>query len=601
MKQKIVGLIQATLIVLSLVVFVGCGPATLSDVEKSKADKDVGKLIEFVNKKELSAVVQNAAIIALGELKAKEAVPTLEHQLTATDYDRVRIAATALVAIGDETAQKALTKVINYKDARIETIAMEGLGGLKSTVAIPVLIKKMDGIDSKGAATAAKALGEIGGEKAVSALVEKLKTPVVSVRISCLKALQTIGGEEAIKGIATLLGDKNETVRDRAIGVLISSGEYKPFALAALRSDNINKQKSALMIFKSTHTKPSEPEDKVWFEVAQIAMDIEAHPNMKVDKATVNALAKKGRVGAQVYFQLLKHKSPVMREYAIRTLEKMGASVVPVAEKSVSKYAKDVAKKWYAKRSAWAGAPSWKLDLWGAITALNPEFQPIEGDDGNSVVFGAISSTKYAVRREFIPYLILIVADSKARQEKLFGSFTISKRKMKAFKEKAIKRIVSAKKESLLPLLAGLEDEDLAVANACARLLGKIGDRSVIPQIAEALTRNINNGVSDLTHSGLYNVLQQFNDPSTERILKKVRPNKMRVTKMFKKRFPGYTVVNVRVKNLGGDDKTKPVVFKIRYYKDDKNLGELKIRFVKNKEEDWVPNPPFPKFIKENK
>jgi hypothetical protein len=361
-------------------------------------------------------------------------------------------------------------------------------------------------------------------------------------------------------------------------------------------------QKSALMIFKATKTQPTDVEDKVWYRIARIATSIASNPNMKVNDAEVKELARMGLPGAKVYFQMLNHKSLVLRKYATRALETMGEMVVPVAEKSVNEYAIQSAKTWYSKRSTWAGSPSWKLDVWGAITALNPDFQ-IKNDagSGDTQIQGAISFTKNKVRREFVPGLILLASDSKERQVTFFGSFSISKNKMKDFKKKAIERIVSSKKESILALVAGMEDENENVADTCVRLLGKIGDRSVIPQIVKMLTQKINNADKELTTSGFYEVLQVFDDPSSEAVLKKVRPNKERIKRMFVKRYPKYVVVNVRSKNAPAKGDMIPVVFMISYYKDDQHTGELRVRFVKNGAYDWVPNPPFPKFIKEKK
>ena len=602
MRRKIATMIHGVLIAISLFSLVGCGVETIEDVKECQANGDVDTLIEVMNDKAISPVVQNAAIVALGELKAEKVVPYLEKQLTARDFDRVRVSVDALVSIGSVASQKMLVDLINYKDSRIERVAIKGLGDLKSTVAVPALIKKLDGLNVESSTAVVEALTKIGGDEAVAALVEKLKSPVISLRLSCVKALGEIGTPEAIKGIASVLGDENEKVRDKAIGLLIASGDYKSYALVALRSDNVNMQKSALMIFKATKTHPTDAEDKVWYRIARIATSIAAHSNMKVNDAEVKELAQMGLVGAKVYFQMLDHKSQVMRKYATRALEAMGETVVPIAEKSVNEYAIQSAKTWYSKRSTWAGSPSWKLDLWGAITALNPGFQ-IRNDksSGETQIRGTISFTKNKVRREFVPGLILLASDSKERQVAFFGSFSISKNTMKDFKKKAIERIVSSKKESILALIAGMEDENENVADTCVRLLGKIGDRSVIPQIAKILTQKINNADKELTTSGFYEVLQVFDDPSSEAILKKVRPNKERIKRMFTKRYPKYVVVNVRFKNARAKGQMIPVIFMISYYKDDQHTGELRVRFVKNGAFDWVANPPFPKFIKEKR
>jgi len=592
---------RAILMVLLFTLFSGCGVKTLEDVEACKNANESQKLIKIIGKRDVPSTVQDAAIVALGEMKAEDSIPVLIQQLNTSDFGRACKIVDAFIAIGNEESIKQLILLIKHKDSRIVILAINGLGTLKSKAGVEVLSKTLDSSDPKIASKAALALGSIGGEEATAALVGKIKSPTISLRLNCVKALSMLKSKEARDGLALAFGDHNDKIRRKAIEAIIDSGLYKPYVLAALRSDNVNEQKSALTILKSTKMVLEEKTDKIWYKLAWLATKASYNSKMKVDPDILKELVNMGSTGAEIYFQILQHKSPIMREYASRALEQMGESIVPIAEKVVNKYAKEEAKEWYSKRSYWPGAPSGKLDLWGAITALDADFKKCDGDSAEAQVRGAISSTQDRVRREFIPSLILLASGSKERQIAIFGTFSLSDKKMKAFEKKAKKRLLSNKKESQLPLLIGMNDSDPKIANICVKLLGEMGDHSVVPKIEQVLTQKINKNEKGLSASAFYEVLQQFNAPSSEAILKKVRPNKMWMKRMFEKRFPGYRVISMKAKNVKSEDPTIPVAFKIQYFKDEKNMGELLVRFVRTDAGDWEPNPPLPRFIKKKK
>jgi len=52
---------------------------------------------------------------------------------------------------------------MNDKDSRIERVVIQGLGDLKSTVAIPALIKKMDELNVESSTAVVEALPRLGG------------------------------------------------------------------------------------------------------------------------------------------------------------------------------------------------------------------------------------------------------------------------------------------------------------------------------------------------------------------------------------------------------------------------------------------------------
>ena len=146
-----------------------------------------------------------------------------------------------------------------------------------------------------------------------------------------------------------------------------------------------------------------------------------------------------------------------------------------------------------------------------------------------------------------------------------------------------------------------MNDSNPKIANLCAALLGEMGDRSVVPEIERVLARKVDKGEKKLSSSAFYNVLLQFNQSSSDSILKRIRPNKKWMARLFEKQYPGYRVVSIRAKNLYSEDPSIPVGFKIQYFKDENNMGELVVRFVRTEAGIWEPNPPLPLFIKKKK
>jgi hypothetical protein len=144
---------------------------------------------------------------------------------------------------------------------------------------------------------------------------------------------------------------------------------------------------------------------------------------------------------------------------------------------------------------------------------------------------------------------------------------------------------------AVLPLIAALGDSNPQVVESCAEVLGEIGDKRAIPSLIEILSQKIDAG-EQLTSSSFYIALLKLDDPATEPVLLKVRPNDKRGKRVFERQYPGTSVISARSHDATAHH-TKPVAFTLGYHKGEK-IGEYRITFAKDANGDWVPTPPLP-------
>ena len=163
-----------------------------------------------------------AAAIALGKM-GEVALPHLKAILAQGDADARFWAVRALGAMGTPAAVELLIALLDDADEMVRSGAAWVLGDLQAREAIPSLARLLrEEVNSVGQ-HAADALSKIG-EPAVNALVEALSDHRTQARVRAARALVPIESQEAIPALFRALEDESYVVRYYAEEALTRMG-----------------------------------------------------------------------------------------------------------------------------------------------------------------------------------------------------------------------------------------------------------------------------------------------------------------------------------------------------------------------------------------
>ncbi|NLX36445.1 MAG: HEAT repeat domain-containing protein, partial [Chloroflexi bacterium] len=130
---------------------------------------------------------------------------------------------------------KGLIRALRHRDAAVRGEAIMALGRLRAPEAVGPLISAMLDEQSSVAIMAIQSLGEIGEPSAIEALVVMLNSGGPERRVAALRALGAIGTEQAFAGIASVLRGTQTDLDEHAIGALVRCGpEHLPRLLDLL-------------------------------------------------------------------------------------------------------------------------------------------------------------------------------------------------------------------------------------------------------------------------------------------------------------------------------------------------------------------------------
>ena len=488
---------------------------------------------------------------ALGHTGGNVAAEALVLAL-ADDNVKIRIvAAESLSAIGD-SAIPAIINGLECDQKAIRKWAAAELGRLKAAQSVDALVAALDDDAEEIACLAATSLGLIGDEKASAPLAKKFSTSSVPLRLACGKALGHTGGPVAAEALVPAMADSNDGIRPVAIASLSAIGKPSvPALLNALKDCHKAVRAGALSILGQTGSIPTAGDDLFWYRLARVS----ANGGKTFDMAVIGQLADMDHV--ETLLEVAAHGCPDFRRYACRALEELGEPCTVAAIATAVDDAGTEGLAWFNGRSDWKGAPSWRLDLWGAAAALNPDFKPAGADRSPAP--------------KDIPQLIAQL-DGKNQQ--------IAKVKL-----------IEAGPTAVFPLIAALGDHDPKVADFAARILEKIGDDRAVSPLMEILEQKMAEG-DPLSDSPLYSALQGFNAPVSEPLLLKICPNATRAICIFKRKYQGVRTTGIASLGTTGDP-SRTVLFHIGFV-DGNKRGALQITFSKNAGGDWIPTPPLP-------
>lgn len=465
----------ASLFILSLT---GCDLPVQKGVAEWKAEGNVEKLIAALRNPDRKISI--SATQALGEMKSEQAVDPLAALFTHPDPQQVIAAIQALISIGNEPAESHLIEALKLKDSWARTTAINGLVSMKSTRVTDPLIEMLNTSDQE-ATEAAVALGQLHDKKAIQPLAVKMETPYYLLRLACVESIASIGGEEAATALADLIGDKHGAIRAIAIDTLIAHKSIaEPYAITALHGKKAQARQSAALVLKGIDAVPTSGKIRVFYLLAQIPPLSEG-----IDHSIIIQLAGMGTEAIDMLIKAASHKEPALREYAFRALESIGEPCVSQVVKAVETRATPAGKKWFSERTTWVGAPSWRLDLWGAATAINPEFtMPLlkpQGMTSEVYALQTLQATRSEVRREYIPLLIPLLAPVGSRSPVntsgdtgLFGSSSRTTTTRIDYREIAEQRLLSAGDLATFPLMAATGARSKAITEAATELLREI-------------------------------------------------------------------------------------------------------------------------------
>jgi len=528
-----------------VVAFLGCS-RTPEDVARWTKSGNVEKLIAALEDPKVE--IREGAARGLGTLKALAAVDPLAKRFADSETNVVFASVGALIEIGEPASSK-LIEVLGMENVVLQKMVIKPLGEFKVVAAVDPLVGKLDDADEEMVLDVVVSLGLIGDERATPALLAKMGSSSGALRLACVKALLKTGGEGRIDAFVLALVDEDADFHAEVVAALVAIGSpARDALLKELKSSDKKLRAGVLEVLAlEKDLVPADGEWAVWYRLALASVDDDA----SLDVTLASALAEMNNL--QVLIEAASHSDADIRQYGAFALERIGQPAMSATLKAAEAGANPEALAWLTGRSGWKGAPSWRLSLWAAIKALNPDFKP---------------------SAECVSELI----------KKLNGSDFMAVAGLK-------KKITEKKSVAVLPLIAAMYDSDQKIAEESADVLQRIGDRRAIKPLKDILSKKLA-AKEALSRSAFYSALQSFDDPEAEVLLLKIRPNSYRAMRVFDRKYSGLHAKSASTQD-GLDGQSKTITFRIGYL-DGANIFEQVISFKKNEQNDWVPFPVLP-------
>ncbi len=603
----------------------GCAPQdkSLAIVEwqaDGRADKIIKLLIDPVQ------AIRLEAIEALAEMKAEEAIQPLGTLFTDPDLIVVHAAIDAVAEIGGSDIEPLMLKAIKLETVPARVTGAATLGRFKSDEAVDALIMALDDVQYEQIVLAAiNSLGEIGDPRAVEPLGAKVKERSDTVREAAIRTLSQVGNDAALQMIATRLGDAKESIRQLAVDALLEGGEASAQpALEALRSENRLARVNAVAVLNGLEAAvPVSGSDGVWFQLAVLTSEKNA-PIEPAKAESISAITN----AVPALLEGLMHEEPAIRAYASIALENVGESATEEAVELVSEKASEEAKAWFEQRSKWLGAPSWRLDLWGSVTALSPKFKfnptyvKLLGKGGKSAE-DVMTAQQFIPHREIIESLLLQLKGTDSTEPAV---------KEWAEKNRALAEghLMKLGHNAVFPLVAALGGDDAEIAVQSARILNAMDgarvEQMVINEytlrfdgdeesetegetvaeeetvVAEAMSGDEEvatgeelevkpNPLDELSGTPLHLAIFEFDYPELKTLSMQIRPVPAVALRAFKEKHPDMTVINLPLQGETASEDRAPI--RLSYYKNGK-MNDLMVVYQRNSEGAWALDAPIP-------
>ncbi|MFA0761755.1 MAG: hypothetical protein HZLCBSQH_001865 [Candidatus Fervidibacterota bacterium] len=174
----------------------------------------VGELLQHIDDEDLS--MRRWVIHILGKIGAKEAAPALLERFHREAPELQRLIVESLGEIASKKASRLLTELVQHGGADFSRTAIEALGKLKDPKSIPVLLDILARDGAELRKLVREALLTIGKE-GMPQLVKALHHPNLAVRQVAAEVLGTMGDRRALRELIKALRDPDPIVRQSAV------------------------------------------------------------------------------------------------------------------------------------------------------------------------------------------------------------------------------------------------------------------------------------------------------------------------------------------------------------------------------------------------
>ncbi len=192
----------------------------MPSIEKLQEEGDTEALIKLLSYKRKAEVRMEAAV-ALGELKAEDAIGPLIERLEDEDEGVRSAAAVALGSIGDQSAISPLINLLKDESAVAREGALQALVMFKAQAVGPV-IGSLSSNDTDFREELVTVLSEIG-TPAIPSLIDALPNPLLNVSRGAYEALVQMGSPAATYLISHFL-DIDKEIQDTVKTILVEMG-----------------------------------------------------------------------------------------------------------------------------------------------------------------------------------------------------------------------------------------------------------------------------------------------------------------------------------------------------------------------------------------
>ncbi len=226
LAERFAGYAQAGLLVNADKVFVAISkakdkklPSELpNQISFARVESTINRLQKLKDSND--SQVREAAIKALGRLKAQATIKSLLPLLEDKDVDVRRAAIDALGRLNAQAAIKSLLPLLEDKDVDVRRAAIEALGRLNAQAPIKSLLPLLEDKDVDVRRAAIEALGDLNAQAAIKPLLALLDDADPRVGLAAIEALGYLNAQAAIKPLLALLKDSDSLVLEEAIALL---------------------------------------------------------------------------------------------------------------------------------------------------------------------------------------------------------------------------------------------------------------------------------------------------------------------------------------------------------------------------------------------
>ena len=512
---------------------------TLDDIAKWEATGNHLKLIEALEDSDPSIGI--AAAEALGNLQTPEAILPLAACLNQTNELLITTAVQALANIENPDVITPLTAALRLEQPAAQSIAIAALGKMKATGAIPTLAELLSSADAQQKLEIITAFEKIASPAAAPYLIDQINQGAPALQAASAQALGLTGGKGAVEALIKALASDNRTTTQAALTALIKIGKeaVQPL-IQALRSESQQIRNQTLTALRKMKEVPTRGADSVWFRLAAAAQQLKE----EIEPTLIQRIAFEK--WTETLLDAAAHPNEIIRNHAVAALEKMGELALDAALKR----AEALNLSWFEERKSWPGAPSWRIDLWAAISALHPTLS---------------QSPHYQ-----IPELI----------EKLESPETSAH---------SFKTLQAYAPHASLPLLAALNQTPLALAEQAALLLSEPIQADALQPIIQRVTFELDRKQS-LVESPLNEALQRFNAPEAEEVLTRIRPNTDRALRCFERHFTDTRAISAEKIETTSNKQER---YRIGYISTGR-VQDFTITFIYSTKGRWIIQPELP-------